>query len=288
MDLLKKAKKYKAKESFLTASLKKYWFIPSDVLQRSIEANIWNLCEFKSPILEIGIGNGKLTNFLFKNHPQIEVGIDIEENGLKTAKTLKMFRGKKRYGKVICANAEKMPFEDASFNTIVSNSTFEHISDDLKAVSEVARVLKKDGLFFITVPSEYLQKWIFEYEEKNNRVQSHENLKKFNERTNHLHYRSLDDWKDNFKKNHLKILCCKYYLPKKSTLLWYKLFKISTFRVGSRETWSIFGGSKLTKLLPKKAIISLMKNSFLKKAYKDGFFVKSGVGAQLFMIAKKM
>jgi len=288
MEFIKKTKKYKAKESYLNASLKEFWFVPSDVLQRSMEANIWSLCKFKAPILDIGIGNGQLTNFLFKDHPQIDVGIDIEESGLKMAGALRMPRGKKRYKKVIQASAEKMPFKKAEFNTIISNSTFEHIENDFKAVSEVARVLKKDGLFFVTTPSEYLQKWVFEYEEKRNKSEAQEQLNKFNRRTNHLHYRSLNDWKKNFKKNNLKIVFCKYYLPKETAVLWYKLFKMSTYKLGNREAWSIFGKSKLTRFMPKKAIMSLMGNSFLKKAYKNGFLVESGIGAQLFIITKKI
>lgn len=288
MEFLKKTKKYHVKDSFLASSLKEYWFVPSDVLQRSMEANIWSLCKFKAPILDVGVGNGQLTNFLFKNHPQIDMGIDIEESGLEMARKLKMSRNKTRYKRIICANAEKMPFEKESFSTVISNSTLEHIADDFKALSEIARVLKKDGLFFMTVPSEYLEKWVFEYEKQRNKSQAQDNLNKFNDRTNHLHYRSLDEWKKKFKKNNLKIVFCKYYLPKKTALLWYKLFKISTYKLVNREAWSVFSESKLTKFIPKKALISLMKNSFLKKAYKSGFFVKSSVGAQLFIVGKKI
>jgi SAM-dependent methyltransferase len=137
MEFIKQAKTYKPKDRHLHSLLNEFWFIPSDVLQRSIEANIWDLCTFRSPVLDIGVGNGALTKFLFRNHPKMEMGIDIEERGIQEAEKT----GK--YQQVVCANAEKMPFKDASFNTVVSNSTFEHINNDLKAVSEVSRVLKK-------------------------------------------------------------------------------------------------------------------------------------------------
>lgn len=282
MEFIKQAKKYKVKKSYLTHFLQTYWFIPSDVLQRGIEANIWNLCLFRRPILDIGIGNGEISTFIFRNHPQIDVGIDSDENGLESAKTTKKYR------KILHADAENMPFKDASFYTVVSNSTFEHITNDLKAVAEVARVLKNDGLFFITVPSEFLQKWVLEYEEKKNKDTSQENLNKFNKRTNHLHYRSLNNWKQYFQKNNLKIVFYKYYLPQESALFWYNLFKKFTYRLGNREVWSILGDSKLTKFLPKSMIIKLLENRILKNAYKNGFFIDSGGGAQLFMITKKV
>jgi len=282
MEAIRKAKKYRVKESYLTYFLKEYWFIPSDVLQRGIEANAWGLCRLQRPILDIGIGNGKMSNFIFENISRIDVGIDSDESGLESA------RKTRKYIKVLHANAENMPFTDASFNNVVSNSTFEHIVNDFKAVSEAARVLKKEGLFFITVPSKYLEKWVLEYEEKKNRAKSQDNLIKFNKRTNHLHYRSLNAWRKCFKKNNLEMVFCKYYFPKEVALLWYKLFKKFTYKLGSREIWSIIGDSKITKFIPKDMVIKYFKNEVLKDAYKNGFFINSGIGAQLFMIAKKI
>lgn len=282
MELIKQVKEYKVKKSYLTYFLKKYWFIPSDVLQRGIEANIWDLCQFKRPVLDIGVGNGKMSAFIFKNHPEFDVGIDSETSGLESAKTTKKYR------KIIHADAQNLPFKNISFNTVVSNSTFEHIAQDLKAISEVSRVLKKGGLFFTTVPSEFLQKWVLEYEEKKNKAESQENLIKFNKRTNHIHYRSLSNWKQYLKKNNLEIVFYKYYFPKEVALHWYKLFKIFTYRLSSREVWSILGDSKITKFLPKGMLIKLLKNIVLKNSYNNGFFIDSGNGAQLFMITKKV
>jgi ubiquinone/menaquinone biosynthesis C-methylase UbiE len=282
MEAIRRDKKYKVNSNYLTHFLEKYWYMPSDVLQRGIEANVWDLCLFQRPILDIGIGNGKISNFIFKNNPQIDVGIDSDESGLKNAKRTK------KYIKILHANAENMPFENASFNTVVSNSTFEHIVNDFKAISEVARVLKNDGLFFTTVPSEYLQKWVLEYEEKKNMAHSQENLRKFNIRANHLHYRSLDNWKKYLKKNNLETVFYKYYFPKKTALLWYKLFKKFTHKLSKREIWSIIGDSRITKFIPKNIIIKYLRNVVLKDAYKYGFFMDSDVGAQLFMIARKV
>lgn len=47
------------------------------------------------------------------------------------------------YKKIVAGNATDLPFKDQTFKTVISNSTFEHISADKKAVSEVGRVLKK-------------------------------------------------------------------------------------------------------------------------------------------------
>lgn len=281
MEFIRQANKYKVKESYLDYFLEKYWFIPSDVLQRGIEANIWDLCRFRMPILEIGIGDGLMSTFIFRNQPTIDVGIDLEESGLKRA------RETKKYKKVLCANAENLPFKNASFNTVVSNSTFEHIANDIKAISEVSRVLKKGGLFFLTIPSKFLQKWILEFEERVGKGKSQKNLMKFNKRANHLHYRSLNKWRHYLKSNSLEIVFYKYYFPKRTAMVWYEIFKKFTCKLGSREVWSIFANSRVMKLISKVLIIKFLKNVVLKNAFKNGFFINSGKGAQLFIIAQK-
>jgi ubiquinone/menaquinone biosynthesis C-methylase UbiE len=267
-----KIKNYRTKEKYLNYFLNKYWFIPSDVLQRGIEANLWDQCLFEGPTLDIGVGDGTTSPFISKG--KIDVGIDLNSDGLKNAKKIRKYR------KLVCASAENMPFKDESFKSVVSNSTFEHIKNDLKAISEVARVLKKKGLLFLTVPSEYLQKWILEYD-------GQENLGKFNTRTNHLHYRSLKDWKKYFKKNNLELIYNKYYFQKNVAVVWYKLFKQFTRKLGGREIWSVISDSKMTKLIPKKGIISFLKNAILDKPYRNGFLTESN-GAQLFMIVRKI
>lgn len=282
MEYFKQEEKYTVKQSYLHQFLEAFWFIPSDVLQRAMEANIWDMCRFKSPILDIGIGNGEITKYLFKKHPVMDVGIDIDDSQFAHA------RATKRYKKVLCVNAESMPFKNASFSTVVSNSTFEHIKQDRKAVNEVARVLKKNGLFFLTIPSEFLQKWIFEYEEKRDIKKAKKIVDKFNERVFHLHYYSFSEWEKIFKEADMHIVFSRYYFPKRVALLWYKLFKIFTYKINERELWSYIGHSKMTKLLPEKLIIFLLQHLVLQKPYNVGFFQDNEKGAQLFIIAKKI
>lgn len=281
MEFIKKVKTYRPKQFYLKHFLQSYWFIPSDVLQRGIEASIWDLCTFKAPILDIGIGNGTLSSFLFRKQGQMAVGIDIEESGLETARATRMYK------KVLLANAEKMPFKDASFNTVVSNSTFEHITNDFKAVSEVSRVLKKNGLFFITVPNNYLLQWITEYEEKKNKKAAKENIKQFNERAVHLHYRSYEEWVKCFKKNNMEIVFYQYYFPKDVALFWYKMFRLFTKEVLRKEVWSHLGHSRLTRYMPKSFLINVLEKTILKKFYMTAFFTNSQPGGQLFIIARK-
>ena len=52
----------------------------------------------------------------------------------------------------IVSDAADMPFEDNSFDLVVCQAVLEHIENPLKVISEIKRVLKKNGLFYCTVP----------------------------------------------------------------------------------------------------------------------------------------
>ncbi len=265
---------------FLELFINSSWFVPSDVLQRSIEASIWNLYKFKNPILEIGIGDGVISKILYRKIKKIDVGIDIVETGLIKAK----LSGK--YKKVLKENAEKTTFKNSSFNSIISNSTFEHIKNDRKAISEASRILKKNGRLFITVPSNYLPLWVLEYEKHVNSKYAKTKLKSFNKRAEHYHYYSISEWEKILEKNHMEVEFYKFYFSKEVALAWYKMFKIFTKKINNKEIWSYLGYSKISRIMPKK-IIKRIEAAFLRNKFKKGFFVNSK-GAMLFIIAKKI
>jgi len=49
-------------------------------------------------------------------------------------------------------DAMAFSFADQSFDVVIANHVLEHISDDLKAMSEINRVLKKGGIAILQVP----------------------------------------------------------------------------------------------------------------------------------------
>ncbi len=51
------------------------------------------------------------------------------------------------------ASLTDLPFENNSFDLVCAFDVVEHIEDDQLAVSEINRVLKKDGMVFLTVPA---------------------------------------------------------------------------------------------------------------------------------------
>ena len=47
----------------------------------------------------------------------------------------------------VVANAEDLPFDNASFDVVIMDAVLEHIPDVSKAITEVARILKSGGVF---------------------------------------------------------------------------------------------------------------------------------------------
>ncbi len=97
-------------------------------------------------VLEIGFGPGYDT-LKFMQADAIYSGIDITlENVDRTKKHLGFFG---YIPNVQQADAENLPFPDASFDVVYSNGVLHHVPDMKKAFREARRVLKPGGEFII-------------------------------------------------------------------------------------------------------------------------------------------
>jgi malonyl-CoA O-methyltransferase len=93
-------------------------------------------------LLDVGCGTGGFASYALDYDKQWNItGIDIAPAMVEKAK---------RYAPSILANAESIPFEDASFDGVFSGVCMQWITDKEKAFSEMARVTKKDGCAIIT------------------------------------------------------------------------------------------------------------------------------------------
>lgn len=100
-------------------------------------------------ILDLGCGEGFLISLL----PQINriVGIDISQIALKKAK--KILNNKPNI-QLKWGDAQKLNIPNESFDKIFCSETLEHLPNPRKAMKEIHRLLKKDGLAIISVPDE--------------------------------------------------------------------------------------------------------------------------------------
>lgn len=98
-------------------------------------------------ILDVGCGDGCWTNYFSRKVKKI-TGIDPFESDLNIAKQFAVAKTEFFLG-----TGENIPFQDNTFNKVISICVFEHIPDDVKAFREINRVLIKDGFLLATVDS---------------------------------------------------------------------------------------------------------------------------------------
>jgi len=92
-------------------------------------------------VLEIGAGTG----LNFKYFESARAVFAIEPDPLMLKRAVPRLKDSIT---ILQAAAERLPFPDSSFDTIVSTLTFCTIGDPLLAAKEIRRVLKPDGCFF--------------------------------------------------------------------------------------------------------------------------------------------
>ncbi len=123
-------------------------------IPRINECLILEKFDFKSPILDLGCGEGVFGK-LFYIKGKIDVGLDVDPKVAKIAGESGVYK------EIVISPAKKIPFKDNSFNTVFSNSVLEHIEDLKPVFDEVYRVLKKNGRFIFIVPDKTASDYFF-------------------------------------------------------------------------------------------------------------------------------
>lgn len=95
-----------------------------------------------SPILDNGCGDGSLAILMAKRGFNV-VACDISEPNIRYAKERATNEGVGEKIKFLIADAEKLPFDDDSFEFVVSSHVLEHLPNFNKGLEEVRRVTKK-------------------------------------------------------------------------------------------------------------------------------------------------
>ena len=121
-----------------------------------------------SIVLDAGCGNGKNMNYL-KDKCEI-IGIDSCKNFVTLCK--------ERQLNVLESNILNLPFEDNTFDYIISIAVIHHLKTDTeryKAIDELLRVLKPNGKMLVTV-------WAYESDKfsENKNFKIGDNIVKFN------------------------------------------------------------------------------------------------------------
>lgn len=99
----------------------------------------------KGKVLEVGCGRGSLSSYFADNGWDCTL-LDYSPSVLETAKTV--FARNGHSATFVAGDANKLPFDDGSFDVTCSIGLLEHFENVQQVISEQARVLRPGGWFF--------------------------------------------------------------------------------------------------------------------------------------------
>ena len=103
-------------------------------------------------ILDLGCGSGYLAFPMAKNNPDSEViGLDIVSDTLEVNRSGVNKEGIKNLS-FVSYDGIDFPFEDQSFDLVVTRYALHHFPDIEHSIGEMSRVLKEGGTLFISDP----------------------------------------------------------------------------------------------------------------------------------------
>lgn len=104
-------------------------------------------------ILDLGVGSGYLSFPIAKEYPNISIiGLDIVEKALEVNR-LKAKEENVQNISFITYDGTNFPFADNEFDMVISRYALHHFPDIQKSISEVSRVIKREGFLFISDPA---------------------------------------------------------------------------------------------------------------------------------------
>jgi phosphatidylethanolamine/phosphatidyl-N-methylethanolamine N-methyltransferase len=112
-------------------------------LHKSLEKNFKSNAGFE--ILEIGANIGEHVGFVSKNFESYTLS-DIRETKFLNQGNPKI--------KFQIADVESLPFEDCTFDRIISTCVFHHLNDPTRGLEEIRRVVRIGGYISILLPND--------------------------------------------------------------------------------------------------------------------------------------
>lgn len=230
---------------WLEAFLKRFYYGPALAFWRAIEARALGDGPLPGPSLDIGGHDGAFAATWLGDRPPIDVGVDIEP--LPTADTRRAYRT------LTTGDAQALPFEPASFQTIVCNSVIEHVDDEVRVVREFGRVLKPGGVLLFTTPSIYfhdLLDGVNRARRRGDEAAAQRYMRATDQRIIHKHYRPVDEWIQLLAEAGLTTVEHSYYLPPAAAAFWDRWDTRLNARILGRPLYSLIGSRKLRRVIP--------------------------------------
>jgi ubiquinone/menaquinone biosynthesis C-methylase UbiE len=102
-------------------------------------------------VLDLGCGTGRLLDRLATHFPNLRgTGLDLSAEMLRQARRQNRHRPRLIY---VQGNALELPFADGQFDAVFNTCTFLHYPEPERVFSEVSRVLRPGGYFYLVDPT---------------------------------------------------------------------------------------------------------------------------------------
>jgi SAM-dependent methyltransferase len=109
----------------------------------------------QGPYLDVGVGGAGATVIEAARLGVEATGCDLSVPGVVNASRLARSEHVDAHTHFVACAAESLPFADHSFSCASAVAVLEHVEDDPRAASELARVVRPGGRLWITVPLAY-------------------------------------------------------------------------------------------------------------------------------------
>jgi arsenite methyltransferase len=101
-------------------------------------------------VLDIGCGKGTTAVFLAQQYSCSVTGIDLAEKMIFSSQAKAAERNLNGRVSFLIADGEHLPFDETSFDVVISECTFSLLPDRERAARDIQRVLKPKGRFVLT------------------------------------------------------------------------------------------------------------------------------------------
>ena len=95
-------------------------------------------------VLDVGCNAGELLNKIVATYGANAFGLDISDETISVARKYNPFDND-----YIVGDAENLPYADKTFDVVVSTDVLEHVPQPDKVISEILRVLRPGGRYYV-------------------------------------------------------------------------------------------------------------------------------------------
>ena len=269
---------------WLDAYASAYYFCPSLVLWRALEAQTLGTELITGPSLDVGAFDGSFSAAWLGDRPAFDVGIDLQP--IRSRATDRAYRH------LVSGDAQHLPFPDSTFNFVLCNSVVEHIPDDVEAIREMARVVRPTGTLLMSTPSVYFHEsldTVRKARQRGDEAGALALMAAIDKRASHHRYRPLKDWEQILDSAGLRMVAHSYCVPPGAAAAWERWDRLGIKRIFGRDLHGYLASRKLARVVPP----ALWKNLF-RRMLEPGYMnavaeqrVPEAIGVNLVMTAVK-